>query len=261
MGVPLVSGRTVGHGDRGRGLAPVVINELAVAKYFGGESPIGRQFRIGRREVEIVGVARNTRYDALRNDTPPTVLWSYLNRPVGSMYVVLRTAIPAATLRPAIEAAVKRVDPALPIAGFRTQTELIDSSIGKERVFAGLLTMFGGFALILACIGLHGVTSYSVARRTSEIGVRLALGAQRAHVLWLVLRQVVVLAVIGLAIGLPLAWAAGPVVGAYLFGVEPTDILIMTLSALVMFGVAVVAGALPARKASKLPALTAIRTE
>jgi ABC-type antimicrobial peptide transport system permease subunit len=177
------------------------------------------------------------------------------------MFVVLRASVPAAALRPAIEDAVRRVDPALPISGFKTQTEQIDETIGKERVFARLLTVFGGFALVLACIGLHGVTSYSVSRRTSELGVRLALGAQRSQVLWLVLRQVVLLAIIGLAIGLPVAWMAGSTVSAFLFGVEPTDPLTIAVSALVMFGVAVAAGAIPARRASRLHAITAMRTE
>src|SRR6185503_1445867 len=110
---------------------------------------------------------------------------------------------------------------------------------GRERVFARLLTVFGGFALVLACIGLHGVTSYSVARRTSEIGLRLALGAQRSQVLWLILRQVVLLAMTGLAIGLPIAWFAGPAVRAFLFGIEPTDTLTIALSAFLLFGVAI----------------------
>jgi predicted permease len=260
--VPLVSGRTVGGEDRGRGgPASVVINQMMATKYFGGDSPIGQHFKIGRRDVEVVGVAKDTRYDTMRNEAPPTVLWSYLQRPVGAMYVMVRSSLPAAALRPAIEDAIRRVDATLPISGFKTQMDQIDETIAKERVFARLLTVFGTFALILACIGLHGVTSYSVARRTSEIGVRLALGAQRSQVMWLILRQVVVLGLVGLAIGLPIAWFAGPTVRAFLFGVEPTDTMTIAVSALVLFGVAVIAGVLPAHRASRLQALTAMKVE
>ena len=121
--------------------------------------------------------------------------------------------------------------------------------------------LFGGFALLLACIGLHGVTSYSVARRTSEMGIRLALGAQRRQVLWLVQRQVIVLAVAGLAIGVPLALMAAPLVGALLFGVAPTDYAAIAIAGAVMLVVATGAGLMPARRAARLDPLKALRTE
>ena len=261
MGVPLVSGRSVSHADAGRGTASVVINTLTASKYFGPGSPIGQHFRISRRDVEVVGVSSDSRYDALRNATPPTVLFSYLQRPVGGMWVVVRAAVPAASLRQPIQDAITRVDPALPVTRFRTQTDQIDETIGRERVFARVLTAFGAFALILACLGLHGVTSYWVARRTSELAVRLALGAQRPQVMWLVLRQVMGLAIIGLAVGLPLAWLATPLFRAFLFGVEPMDPLTIATSALILFVVAIIAGGLPSRRASRLQVLSAIRTE
>ena len=136
------------------------------------------------------------------------------------MTVAVRSPAPSVALRAAIDAAVREADPSLPITGYQTQIEQIDQTIGKELVFTRLLTLFGGFALLLACVGLHGVTSYSVARRTSrKIGIRLALGAQRSRVLWLVLRQVVMLTAAGLRpFRLPLARLAGPVTSAFLFG-------------------------------------------
>ncbi len=115
--------------------------------------------------------------------------------------------------------------------------------------------------MLLACVGLHGVTSYSVARRTSEFGIRLALGAQRSQLLWLVLRQVVVLAIVGLAIGLPAAWLAGPAVRSLLFGLEPSDPTTILVSAAVMAVVAIAAGLWPARRAARMEALNALRTE
>ena len=153
------------------------------------------------------------------------------------------------------------MDPALPIANYKTQLEQIDETIGKERVFTRLLTAFGGFALLLACVGLHGVTSYSVARRTPEIGIRLALGAQRSQVRWLVLRQVIVLAAAGLAIGLPIAWFAGPVTSSFLFGLDARDPITIATAAAIMVLVALGAGFWPARRAARLEALTALRSE
>jgi ABC-type antimicrobial peptide transport system permease subunit len=160
-----------------------------------------------------------------------------------------------------IRDAVAAVDPNLPMTHLQTQQEQIEQSIGRERVLARLLTLFGAFALLLASLGLHGLTSYAVARRTSEIGIRLALGAQRSQVLWLVLRQVLTLAAAGLALGLPLAWAAGPLVGSYLFGVPSRDLLTMVLAGMVLTLVTLVAGWLPARPAARLDPLAALRVE
>lgn len=261
MEVPLLSGRSIAPGDRFGLPAVGVINQSAARQFFGADSPIGQRFLVGRRDVEVVGVMGDTKYSDLRNGVPPTMLQSYLQRQMGSMNVVVRAEVPVATLRPAIERAVHDVDPALPINGFKTQAEQIDQTIGKERVFTRLLTLFGLFALLLACVGLHGVTSYSVARRTSEFGIRLALGAQRSQLLWLVLRQVVVLAIVGLAIGLPAAWLAGPAVRSLLFGLEPSDPTTILVSAAVMAVVAIAAGLWPARRAARMEALNALRTE
>jgi ABC-type antimicrobial peptide transport system permease subunit len=213
------------------------------------------------REYEVVGVTADSKYDGLRAVVPPTMLTSYQQRGLSSMTVVVRAAVPAGALRKDIERAVVEVDPSLPITKYKTQTEQINETIGKERVFVQLLTVFGGFALLLACVGLHGVTSYSVSRRTSEIGIRLALGAQRSQVLWMVLRQVLVLAVIGLAVGLPLAYAAGPAVKSFLFGLESNDPFTLGASAFVMAAVAVAAGFWPARRAARMEALSALRAE
>jgi ABC-type antimicrobial peptide transport system permease subunit len=147
------------------------------------------------------------------------------------------------------------------VTRYRTQLEQIDETIGKERVFAHLLSAFGAFALLLACVGLHGVTSYSVTRRTSEIGIRLALGARRSQVLWLVLRQVLGLAAAGLIVGVPLALLAGPAVGSLMFGLQPRDPLTLAIAAALMVGVSVAAGLIPARRAARMEALAALRSE
>lgn len=260
MQVPLLEGRAVGNSDVYGHTPAVVINQTAATKYFKG-SAVGRHFTVGSQDVEVVGVAGDTKYDGMRNEVPATMLQSYLQRRMGGMHVVVRTAVPAATLQPAIQRAVAAIDPAMPITALTTQDDQIDESIGKERVFTRLLSVFGLFALLLASVGLHGVTSYSVARRTSEFGVRIALGAQRSQLLWIVLRQVIVLAIIGLAIGIPIAWLAGPAVQSLLFGLEPSDPATLAVASIVMAFVALAAGLRPARRAAKMEALQALRAE
>jgi ABC-type antimicrobial peptide transport system permease subunit len=142
-----------------------------------------------------------------------------------------------------------------------TQTQQIREALGTELAFTRLLVAFGGFAMFLACIGLHGVTAYAVARRTSEIGVRIALGAQRGDVLWLVLRQVTIITAAGLAVGLPIAIWAGTTVSSLLFGVTPADPFSLAAGAALMIAVAGLAGYLPARRASRLDPLVALRME
>jgi predicted permease len=261
MGARLIAGRPLGLGDR-RGAPPaVLINETAVRTFFDGRSPLGQRFKIGQRDVEVVGVIADSKYDAIRNDVPPTTLQSFLQREMFGMHVAVRVSGSTAMMRRAIEDAVHDVDPSMPVTRYRTQLEQIDETIGKERVFAHLLSAFGAFALLLACVGLHGVTSYSVTRRTSEIGIRLALGARRSQVLWLVLRQVLGLAAAGLIVGVPLALLAGPAVGSLMFGLQPRDPLTLAIAAALMVGVSVAAGLIPARRAARMEALAALRSE
>lgn len=264
MGVPLVAGRSISASDTARGSSGVVVlNQTAAQQLLGSPAPIGARLHMpyGKRDLEVVGIAADSKYDGLRNDIKPTMLLSYLQMPIGSMTVAVRSPISAAALRAPIEAAVREVDPSIPIAEYQTQLEQIDQTIGKELVFTRLLTLFGGVALLLACVGLHGVTSYSVARRTPEFGIRLALGSQRSGILWLVLRQVVTIAAAGLAIGLPIAWLAAPVTGAFLFGLEARDPLTILAAGALMLLVAVVAGVRPARRAARMEALAALRSE
>jgi ABC-type antimicrobial peptide transport system permease subunit len=161
----------------------------------------------------------------------------------------------------AIRGAAADVDRDVPVSRMKTQTEQIRETLGTELAFTRLLVAFGAFAMFLACIGLHGVTAYSVARRTSEIGVRIALGAQRGDVFWLVLRQVVMITGAGLALGLPVAIWAGTGVSALLFGVKPADPASLAAASALMIAVAGLAGYLPARRAARLDPLAALRTE
>jgi predicted permease len=262
MGMRLLAGRVPGVQD-GPGAPPVAaINETAARQLFGAASPLGRTFASGSRTIEVVGVVSDSLYDRQRAAVRPTMFDSALQRAgYGGHHIVLRSAVPIETLEPAVRRAVAEVHRDLPVPALKSQVAQMQETTVRERVFAQLLTIFGAFALLLATIGLHGVTSYSVARRTNEIGVRMALGAERGQVLWLIERQVVVLAIVGLAIGVPIAIALAPLVGSLLFGVAPTDAGTVVIAAIVMFVVALAAGLLPARRAATIDPLSALRAE
>jgi predicted permease len=262
MQIPLRAGRAPTLEDTKTTAQVGVVNETAARALFGTPSPIGRRFRMGSREIEIVGVAADSKYSALRTDVVPTLFDPFLQRGAGgAMHVVVRARGSLAGLEPTLRRAVADVNPNVPISELRTQADQVDMSMGREQLLARLMTLFGGFALVLACIGLYGATSYAVARRTNEIGVRIALGAQRSQVLWLVLRQVLVVAIAGLVIGIPVAFATGPLVGSLLYGLGPRDPATIVVAAVVMVGVALAAGILPARRAANLPVVKALRQE
>jgi predicted permease len=263
MGIRLIAGRGIMGQDDAHAPAVAVINETAARRDFPGGSPVGRTFRVGTRTLEIVGVAADATYTSLRQAPPPTFYDSYLQRPGGTYdtWVAVRTTASPATLFEPIRQSVALAAPDLPVSNMRTQQAQIDASIGRERVLSGLLVLFGAFALLLASLGLHGLTSYAITRRTSEIGIRLALGARRTQVLWMLLRQVLALGAIGLGLGLPLAYVASPVVAAYLFGVAPRDLITIGMAAAVLIAVALVAGWLPARRAARLDPLAALRVD
>jgi ABC-type antimicrobial peptide transport system permease subunit len=158
-----------------------------------------------------------------------------------------------------ITRAVVQVDPDLPVPTIQSQTAQLAEASARERLFTQLLTLFGGFALLLASIGLHGGAAYTVTRRTGEFGIRVALGARPGQLQWLVLRQVLVLAGLGLVVGVPAAVAAGPVLGSLLYDVAPNDGLTIAMASTVMVAVALAAGYWPARRAARMDALDALR--
>ena len=265
IGLPLVAGRGLGLQDRMGAARVAVVNEAAVRQFFGGQNPIGRYVRMGGflrpDPIEIVGVARDSKYATLKGASRPIIFLPYLQASnMRAMVVAVRTDGTGDQPR-RIRAAVAEVDHDVSAIGLKTQEAQIDESIGTERMFTTLLVFFGAFALLLACIGLHAVTSYAVARRTSEIGVRMALGARRSQVVWLLLRQVVFLAGAGLVVGMPVAAAAARSVRALLFGVDPADPWSLAAAAAAMLAVALASGALPARRAARLDPLVALRRE
>jgi predicted permease len=262
MGARLLEGRMPGLQD-GPDVAPVgVVNETAVREVFGASSPLGRTLRLGGREVLIVGVINDMVYRDRRSPVPPTLYESAFQRSAwGGYHVFLRTGEPFGRMEARLREAVTQVNADVPVPTIRSQTEIMAQTGARERVFTQLLTLFGGFALLLASIGLHGVTAYSVTRRTSEIGVRVAVGARPAQILWMVLGNVLLLSAIGLLLGVPVAIAAAPLVGSLLYGVAPGSPVAIAAAAAAMLAVAAGAGLWPALRASRLDALAALRAE
>jgi len=263
IGLPLVAGRGIGLQDSDSGRPVGVINEAGAKAFFGGTSPLGQQLRMGRaqRTIEIVGVARDSKYDSLKKNPQPIIYLPYFQSTgLGAMFVAVKAPTDDA-MQGRLRAAVAEVDREVPATDMKSQTRVIDETIGSERALTMLLVFFGVFALLLACIGLHGVTAYAVARRTSEIGIRVALGANRANVLWLILRQVIVLTTGGLIIGVPAAAVASRAAGAMLYGVTPADPWSVSVGAAILFVVALAAGFVPAHRAARLNPLVALRRE
>jgi predicted permease len=265
MGIPVLSGR--GFTERDTDTAPkvVMINQAAVKKYFPNENPIGQ--RMGGNlenagQMEIVGVLRDVKYDSVRDAAPPTMFVPYMQTRVGSPVFEVRTQQSAAGgVTGAVREAVRQIDQNLPVMDVSTQLEQVELRFQQEKFFAQAYTLFGVVALLLASLGLFGLMSYNVARRTNEIGIRMALGAQRHDVLRLVMRESMLLVIIGVGAGLAIALFAGRFVATLLYGVPPTDALALALAILVMIAVSAVAGYIPARRASRVDPMVALHYE
>jgi predicted permease len=268
MQIPMLLGREIGERDQPGSAAVAVINDRFAKANFGADNPVGRHLtfgggRIAARDMEIVGVCKDSRYGGLREKVPPVVYIAYKQGawPVKGMTYALRTAGDPLVYVNTIREIVHRADVRVPVANVRTQAAQIDQTINQEITFAKLCSAFAILALVIACVGLYGTMSYNVARRTGEIGIRMALGAQRACVVWMVLHEVLVLAAVGLTISVPVALGASKLVESFLFGMKPNDPLALTLAVGTLLSAALLAGYFPARKASRIDPMIALRHE
>lgn len=262
MGIPVRRGRTLEDRDRDPARRVAVLNEAAVRKFFPREDPIGQRFGNSPEtsgQIEIVGVVADTKYSEVREEPPPTIFVPYEQYPPGAMTVVARTMGAPTSVIPAIREAVRQVDASLPIMDLSTQVEQIERRFAQEKVFAQAYTLFGGLALLVAAIGIFGLMSYTVTRRTTEIGVRMALGAERRMVLQMILRESLVVAVIGVALGAAVAALGGRVLASSLYGLESTDVPTALGAVVVMLTVSTLAGYVPARRAARLTPMQALR--
>jgi predicted permease len=263
MGIRTLLGRTIEPRDNQGAPKVAVINRALADHYFPGINPVGRKLAMGGQDlIEIVGVVANAKYQSLRESAEPTVYLPYLQQPVVlGMTFELRTAAKPLALASSVRRLVQSMDPNLPLLQVRTQEEQISRSLFEERIFAQLSSLFGLLALVLACIGLYGVMAYAVRRRTNEIGIRMALGAERGQVLRMILKETGLLAVVGIAIGVPLALAATQLVKSMVFGLKPHDPLTLAGTALLLLLVSLAAGYVPARRAASVDPSVALRYE
>jgi ABC-type antimicrobial peptide transport system permease subunit len=243
-----------------------VVNETMAWQVFGERTPVGRHFQFVNGAdrnvaIQVIGVARDSKYASLEERVPPTLFMPHTQVPPSAMTVEVRTNPDPMTVASAIREAVRETDPTMALAGMKTQRQQIAETIGKPRAFAALTTVSGMIGLLLACVGLYGVVSYETIRRTREIGIRMALGARRSDVLHLVMRQTVVVVTIGAGIGIATALAASRLIGSMLFGVAPSDPSAIGSALAVLIAVALAASYLPARRASQLDPTQALRYE
>jgi macrolide transport system ATP-binding/permease protein len=214
------------------------------------------------RDLEIVGVSANVRYGGLKEDENPMTVFIAVRQfsPEGMTYA-LRTAGDPLRYVKSVYEIVRKADSRIPVTNVITQAAEIDRTISQEVTFAKLCTGFAILALLIACVGLYGTMSYSVARQVGEIGIRMALGAQRGAVVWMVLRRVLLLAAVGLAISVPAALSASRLVKSFLFETQPNDPGTLALAGVVLLSAAILAGYAPARRASRIDPLAALRHE
>ncbi len=267
LAIPVLLGRDFSDRDDKGTPQVALVNERFAKRYFAGRSPVGLHLGMGgnpgtKTDIEIVGVVKDTRYESLRDEIPYELYRPYRQVDfVQGMTVYARAQGDPTAIFASMRQTVNELDSNVPIYGMRTLDQQLDKSLMSERLLASLSGVFGLLATLLAAIGLYGVMAYMVVRRTREIGIRMALGANRASVVWLVMREVLALSMIGVAIGGAGAYAATRLVQKELFGILPTDALTMALSAVGIAAVAILAGYLPARRATAIDPMRALRWE
>jgi predicted permease len=262
MGMPLLLGRGIPERDGAATPRVAVINETLARAYFPKESPVGRHFRMGKEDFEIVGVVRDSKINGIRESTPPAVFISY-----ESPFDFIKFAVEVRSVgnpgagAGAIRRAVSDVDANVPIFEMKTEEQAVDDFLSTDRVFAGLSAILGAVALLLAAIGLYGVRAYAVARRTAEIGIRMALGADGGRIAGMILQETGWLALFGVVAGLAAAYAVTRYVQAMLYGIAPRDFATFAAAAAILIAVAALAGYLPARRAARVDPMVALRHE
>ena len=262
MGLPILYGRGIDPQDRAGSLLVAVVNQQFVRNFFPDQNPIGQTFSSGDSVYHIVGVAGDARYDRVTTPMPPTFYRAAAQaKDLGAMTFEVRTALDAGALLRMVRGVVGMVDKDLPVFDVRTQVEQIGATMSQQRLFAALTSAFGLLALVLAAVGIYGVIAGSVAGRIGEIGVRMALGAAGRQVRAMILRETIGLAALGVLAGVVGAAGLTRYVASFLYDVTPFDPLTALAAVLLMLGVALLSGWWPARFASRLDPMQALRHE
>jgi predicted permease len=266
MNLRLVLGRDFTDRDDASGPKVAIVNQAFVRTYFGGQNPIDKDIDIpnyGER-IHVVGVASDAKYTELRGEAPPTVYLPSLQQVDGNANFAVRLVNADRKAGPyfaAIRGAVREIDPALPVLNLRTQDEQIDRLNGQELLFAKLSGMFGGLAVLLACLGIYGLMSHNVLRRTGEIGVRMALGARPGNVLRMIIGESLTIVSFGIVTGMSAAFGAGRLIASMLFGLSPIDPLTYFAVIVILTSIALLASLAPAVRASRIDPAVALKRE
>jgi predicted permease len=265
MEIPVIAGRTFTDADTAASQHVAVLSEHVAKTFFPPGNPIGRHFRIGQnkpeREYEVIGIVRDTKFGNLQEEQESISYLSYAQRPWGFGDFEVRYSGDFSSVAAAVQQVIKSVDSKVRVSHVTTLDEQIARSITNQRLVAQLSTFFGLLAVFLSAIGIYGLMSYVVSRRTNEIGIRMALGAARANVSWLVMREILLLVGLGIAIGIPAALAGERLVATMLYGLKGTDPLSMAAAVVLLILVGAAAGFFPARRASRVEPMQALRYE
>jgi putative ABC transport system permease protein len=259
LGMPVTAGRAFTPRDRIGSLPVVLVNEAFARRHWPEGGAIGRRIVLSSGPLEIVGVVGDTRDFGPEDEAPPIIYVSALQRGYRELSLVVRSTLDPAAAVAAIRAEVSALDPDLPLYAVSTMPQVIERSLGGDTIMVKLLAVFGAFALVLAILGVYGVMAYSVTQRTQELGIRLALGAQRGDIVRMIVRQAAVLTAIGLACGLVVAFGTARQLSAFLFGVSPFDLGTFLLVPAMLAGAALAAAFLPARRATRIDPVDALR--
>ena len=265
LGIPIIRGRNFTEAEDSEARGVVLVSETFARKYFPGEDPLGQRIRVAMAEdpppLEIIGVVGDVRYDSLTDEAEPTVYEPHPELTYPFMTLAIRTVGDTTSLTPAVRREISSMDPDQPISDVRTMEQVMADTVGRQRFNTLLLGIFAGLATLLAAVGIFGVMNYSVTLRTREIGLRMALGAQPGRVLMLVLRQGLLLTLIGIAVGLAGALALTRVMSGLLFGVGATDPTTFAAIVILLGVVSLIACYIPARRATRVDPLTALKYE
>jgi predicted permease len=264
--IPLLYGRDLTEGDSAKSPKVVIINETFARKFLKGQNPLGHQVGMSHEKDAphwtVVGVAADSKYRAVDETPTPMAYFPYKQMEgIGSMQVEVRTIGDPAVFLPTVQRAVRDFAPNLPLLQPMTQVAQFDASYSTQQLVARLAIFFGVLAALLVATGLYATLAYAVARRTAEIGVRMALGAQRGGVLWMILKESLIVCCAGILVGLPLAFSCSRLLRSMLFGVAPSDPISFAWGLIGLVVVTLMASLIPARRAASIDPITALRYE
>lgn len=259
MGMRLKEGRDFTWADDSEHEVAVILNQAAARHYFGAEDPIGKLGSIGRGDVRVVGVIDNVRESSMEENASPQMYLPIMQASPEGSELVVRTTLPPSALSSSVMGKLREMNPAQPATEFRPIQQLVDHSISPRRFFVALVTLFATLGLSLASLGIYGVISYSVARKTQEIGIRMALGATRSRVQAGVLGSTLRLALTGVLLGTAASWLVARAITSLLFATKPTDPLTFGAMIVLLIMVAFIAGYIPALRASRVDPMVALR--